>query len=518
MELCLDAGSTVELIHDDGRKLLWDVSEFDRTRLVDVNDVFRDINGYWSKLTPNRRNRIWEVYTKIHDSLNRITDPARLAQTLTGQVAELYAEMPLDEITHWVKFHGNVKIPTASLKLVHDPDDNNPGRTYLHSDYMGLVDLVIALRPMVPIWGEYIRCIKTESGSSYKVYVAVRLLNRSHLITSPPIERLRTYIECSIPYGNIEPSTILSGLGTAEMPDWLLSLVLVRRLAIGEIDALGDNGSIISNIFGFITNTLKDLGRKFGGTVREKHQEDVNIDDEGSLIESYKVKEEIAAGDIAAFSVYTENVVRMTHHIDPTVPMDIIGKCIANASKMQGLYIRRHHLALCQWVMDRAMSPGSIPCLNKTALLRVMASTQAVLWHWGFPELAAMVTAEEVKSDRDMFLAVDSRTRIPNELVEQLNVLYPHFDQSDKTSSQGRKNNVACIAIAALTKELTAFNWRVVAPAELLQRCQGIDNLNRIVVPMNVMEMLARLVLKIHQNKQENVVAAPQGVATITCI
>lgn len=497
MELQLSDDSTVTLISDTGEYIAWNVSVFDRTRFTTVEDVFRDINGYWSRLTENRRARIFAVYMEIYNALDSIHDPARLAAELIGLVEKLYAEMPMSEVEHWVKFYGTIRLP-ETLKTEYDPDDPNPGRTYLKSDYLGLVILAVSLRPMVPVWGEYIRRIKGEAGSVYKEYAAMRLLSRSHLSSSVPMERLRLYIESSVQYGNNNTAAILAGLGSAELPEWLLSVVVVRRMAVGEIDAIDDRGSIISNIYGFVSNTLKDLDRKFGGGIKEKHPEDSGMEDEGSLLESYKVKQDLAAGDIVMFSVYTEEVLGMVCKIDETVPGDYISACVAHTHKLQELFIRQHHQTLCQWVMAKSMPPQSIPCLDKPALLRVMAATQSVLWHWGFPELAALVTADVAQMGKDMLLAVDSRSRIPAELVEELSALYPHGErEGDKLNPGLRKNNVASKAIAALVKEMSGSTWTLTCPPELIKQCQGVDNLHRMAIPPNVMEMLAKLVIKL---------------------
>jgi hypothetical protein len=503
-----DDSKSVILIDDNGQSLTWNVSMFERTRFVDIDTVFRDINGYFEFLPPDRRQKIWDAYQEIWNTFDQVYDPNRLASKLTGQLAALYELMPQAELEHWLKFYGQVVYP-PNLKLEHDPLDKTPQRTYLKSDYQGLVMLVVIFRPMVPIWGEYMRRIKDDVGAVWKEYEAMRLLKHTWIAQSEPLHRLRQYIETSVEWdsnSNTDTSAILKGLGSAEKPEWLMSMTAIRRMAVGDIDASEENGtivSIISNIYGFVTSTLKDLDRKFDGGIKEKHPEDSHTDDESSKLESYRVKQDVTAGDIMMFSVYTEDVVRMVHHIDVTVDHATILACLENTKGMDQLFIRKHHLTLCQWVMQSNLPARAIPCLTKPALLRVMASVQAILWHWGYPELAALVTADAVPDARSNVVMAEGRSRIPKELIEELAVLFPHADPGDKNSATNVKSNRACLAIAALTKELAMETWQLKAPNALVKSCQGVDAYSRLTAPQSVQEMLARLVIQLTKKQQE---------------
>lgn len=497
MQLQLVEDNTVVLINEmTGESIPWDVTIFERTRFSTVVDVFRDVNAYWAYIGPVRCATIWNVYKEIYSVWEQVPDLHRLTSKLIELCARIYAEMPAEEIEHWVKLHGNVRYPEG-LKLIHDPEDRLPGRTYLRSDYQGLIVLTIALRPMVPIWGEYMMRVKENVGSVWKEYIAMKLLTESTLSKSAPMERLKLYIEACLTTTPINNSAaIVRGLGSAELPDWLLAFVVVRRMAVGDIDAHKEHGSIISNIWGYVSNAIKDLDRKFGGGLKEKRPEDANIEDEGSLLESYKVKEDISAGDVAVFSVYTENIHAMTLRLDPTIPPQLIDKCIHMTMPLTNLNIKLYHKTIVQWVMAMSyvLPAKSIPCLNKQALLRTMAATQAALLHWGFVELAALLTAEAVPHQKDTFITTDARVRVSAEITEQLNALYPHFNQTDKTV---KRANYAGIAITAIQKEIAGSIWRVNMPAEYRKQIPTMDNRSQMTCPPNLIEQLSHLTIKL---------------------
>ena len=123
-----------------------------------------------------------------------------------------------------------------------------------------------------------------------------------------------------------------------------------------------------------------------------------------------------------------------------------------------------------------------------------MAATQAALLHWGFVELAALLTAEAVPHQKDTFITTDARVRVSAEITEQLNALYPHFNQTDKTV---KRANYAGIAITAIQKEIAGSIWRVNMPAEYRKQIPTMDNRSQMTCPPNLIEQLSHLTIKL---------------------
>lgn len=484
----------------------WNASIYDRTSFNDVEGIFRDINAYWSRLPVTRQAAIWKIYSDIKEVIYNIQDPTRLHSKLVHLVKDLYDQHPMDEISHYRKFYADIRYPT-NLKDDYAPGDS-PERTYLRSDYMGLVDLAIALRPMVPLWGEYIKRIRTEAGSNFKEQVGMGLLARASIMQSEPMIRMQNYVESNIAYETATPSAVLNGLGTTQLGDWLLALTVVRRLSIGDISAVDNNSSLISNAYGFITSTLNSMDRKFGNKITEKHRTNDPIEeDNASLIETYKVKQEVSDGDLAVLSIHTENVVTMALRIEPELDPALIEACHQAALPLGEMEICPHHLTLCQWVMAPVVPARGVPNLNKPALLRVMAATQAILWHWGFPDLAALATAQPAERVGDIMVGGqegNTRGRIPREMVDQLAELYPHYQQQggksrrdsiDEKRSRDRQVNVACRAIEALAREMTKQDWVINGIDRLVAQTTSINGTRRLAAPGDLRAQLAKLLI-----------------------
>lgn len=500
-----DAGMVVTK-NDRGEVLEWNTQVFDKSDFASNDNLFRDINNYWAQLTPEQRVVIWDAYKGMREAFDTIFDSTRLAATLIKHVQKLYTTMTMDKIGWWADLYGNIVYPpTSALLMEHDQYDQNPGRTYIRSDYAGLVYLTIAFRPMLPIWGEYLRRTRVDSGTEYKEYVAMYLLSRTGLVNSPPMERLRVYADALIKSENKKGHAhVMTGLGTEETVEWMVSRVCIRRLTVVNIDAHPTAGNIITNIHGFVTNTLRDLDRNFGGRIRNKKPEESMADDETSMIELYKVKQSVSMGDIEMYSVYCSNTAVMATHIDPTIDPAKVTLCTNQTKRLSSIDIQKHHIVLTQWVTRNVIPPESIPCLSKLELLGVMGVVQAMLWHWGLVELANLITATPANVPADEIYSLEARQRISNDSMEKLMRLYPHLDQSDKQKGSERKQNFASQDIAMLADEMSLNLWHSHAPAALIAQLpvrNGVDMTRRASVPPNIMELLAAMVIYIAEKE-----------------
>ena len=476
MRIVQDTAGKLTLINDNESPLDWSVSVFEKTRFNTVDDPFREINSYWAWLTPSRRQRIWEIYQQIWtifqdfqpgiDILDRpvdshLVDLDKIAGSVTTLVEELYNHMPLHEIDTWLQHYGRIKYP-ENLKDVLDSDDISPDKTYLRADYHGLVVLTIALRPMVPIWGEYVNYIKKEVGTSYKEFYSLFLISKTHLVNSAPMLRLQRYIEANIPRDTDTAAAIIKGLPSSQLPDWLLALVLVRRLALGEVDAAEDRGSIISNVYGFISRTLMDLDKKFGG-VREKYPEkDGDDGDDGSSkLEFFKMKEPLTAAQRQTVAVYTEFPHQMARHLDPTIPKELVDRCMGYAFNGTLKPFQDVQKRIIQLTLRRLVSSKAILSLNRQELTRAAVVVQAALIHWGFDLLAVLLTASPYENE-DMVYTSQGRAKISPASADKLGEIYPWLQEGGN-----RKINIGVTGIQKMVAEWNSQSWLPTTPLNL---------------------------------------------------
>lgn len=507
MHLALEDKNACIMTHR-GETVVWNVGAFDKTKFSDVEDPFKEINGFWNWIGIKEQDAIWEAYVKIRDVIDQWAkvllvsdeepiDVNGLVTALTGHVESLYRSMPLEKIKHWIDFYANIIYPDNLLTELN-PDDLTPDGTYLRSDYDGLVILATALRPLVPVWGEFINITAKEAGTNLKEFLAIKILSKTEILASPYVDRLVRYIESRITKDVDCTAAIVGGLSTSVIPEWLLSMVMIRRLAIGSINASAEKGSIISNIYVFVFNTLKDLDKKFGG-MREKYPEDPDKEEEGSFLESYRVKQTLTIGDAASLNVYTEDCLSMARGVDATIPESYVNEGLEILPRLSGLEISPIHLHLAQWVMARVMTPHAIPSLNKQSLLRILITVQALMRYWGYNDLALLVTATGKEPPMDE-MRLDPNSRVPMDVVDTLSHYYPYSSPQEINNS--RKTNLAYLAIMTLNKDIRTNIWWVCAPNALIDQCKTAIERGKLRMPPTMAEQLARLVIKLNELRE----------------
>jgi hypothetical protein len=149
-------------------------------------------------------------------------------------------------------------------------------------------------------------------------------------------------------------------------------------------------------------------------------------------------------------------------------------------------------------VMAPAIPPKGIPFLTKPALLRAMAVTQAVLWHWGFYDLAALVMAVPKVTSKDSTVgSLENRGRIPREVGELLTVRYPHYRKSRSRDKSVRQLNAPCRAIDGYCDMIMHTDWQLFCPPALLDKANRFGKTNRMIVPTDIRGQLGNLIIEI---------------------
>jgi hypothetical protein len=487
---------TMVLMEHAGEQMVWSTNTYERTSFHNINTFFDDINRYWASLDAKTQLGIWNTYQEMLWTMNNVSTLIQLHFKMRDLTKQLYEYHDLEELKRSVLFYGDVKIP-ATMKTEYGPKDIEP-RTYLRDDYLDLVIFTIALRPMVPVFGEYIDRVKKEVGSTQKEHQAMGILSTSKLYETPAMKRLRVYVYSSVEYEDVSISAVLDGLGSDELPEWLLNRSIIRKVLVGEVNVPGDKSTIISNIYNFIISNNRSMDRNFKGKVTDKRQPKDGADEDNiSLVETYKVKQEVSDGAIVLASVYTERTMEMATRVDPEADLRLVQLALNEACRQEFLQIMTHHITLTQWVMNKAISARSIPSLNKPALLRAMGVTQGLLWSWGFKELALLMTASPViENDDDLIGTVESRTRIPKDYLDKLVEKYPYYQRTSSKMQNERQSNVGAKAIDTLAKEIYQHDWVVTGPKVLVKEVlpTGTDV---FIAPPDIKSQLAQLLLRV---------------------
>jgi hypothetical protein len=495
-------------IHHRGQTIEFNVSDFKGIIKDLKHDIFGEINAYWAWLPLPAQDHIFATYREIKNVFSEYPSNEQLMLRLFGLVGKLVNAHKLEDVKHWMTYHEpNIYYP-PDLKTVFVPHEM-PGTaegTYLLEDYSWLVALSIVLRPMFPVWGEFIAYIKEDFGPNWKEYYAYRLLTQSYLASSAPMERLRIYVKSMVSTDKkVEVSNsahiLHGGVSVEDYPEWVIGLVLVRKLIIGDVKGLDPKAHLASQIFNFIkykTKPRSDNG--FSGIVREKRVEGQGQGDENqqSKLESNKVKAPVSEGKIAPHLFYAREMRRIALQIDPTLPLEYLEQSFESVKALENELHHKQQTVLVMYALKyrNQVPPRALHYYIRNAKLEAIAAAQAIYWHKGYHELAGLVSAV-ARSNADEHTATEGgpRTRLSTQTLEELAKWFPHPRRQGGKQKQQRQVTAAEVSIELVDKGLSEHAWILTLPQEWATILKQNPNDRNYGVPGNLKVKLAQLAI-----------------------
>jgi len=499
----------VRITHDN-EELVFSINVFGKDNFSSIdNDVFEYINDYWASLPIETQLSIFKVYKDVQAGFDSIWNKNDLFDYLTDKVKLIYDLHNLDHIQDWISYKSNIVIPKAFNVDYSHSIDNNTSRekTYTRNDYMKLITLSMALRCMIPIWGEYINTTRRDIGNTFKEYYAFQLLNKSNLIHSIPMEKLKTYIEHIVDNDKYNPNNILSSISSEDYGYWLLSLVCVRRLCIGNIKGYDSNAgkstestiNLITYIYKFIIQKANNTDGNFDAIVKEKKADGGGIDDDNkiSILERYKIKTNISHGDVVELEYSLRDIRESAFRLTSNLDLEFLNRSLDTSSSLINERLLDPQIMLLRWVFKPIISPKGLLYLPKNKIVEALGALEAILWARGHKYLAILSTSVAMINDRDIILSpVDSRIRIDKDLAAKLDNVYPYIRLTSGKKTGNKAINLATKSIDILTDNLSMFAWKPTAHESMLMEVFGTTN-KRIPILPDIKNNIAKLVIEI---------------------
>jgi len=487
------------------QEIAWDFSSAYKNLKNSEFDVFQHFNAYMESLPEEKVDAIFSLYTQIRLVFDEVFERNRLTQELYPLVSKLMDQFDLANVQYWIMNKSDILIPDRNLledTYIASPDRSGTRQqTYIREDYIKLISMCLVLRAALPVWGEYITKTHSETGTKFKEQDAFKLISSSHIMQSEAMKKLEVYVEYATLIGRTKPSSIIGGVSSEDFPDWILSLVVIKRLCVIDIRGLVTTTSIPSQIYGFIDQKIKALDASFNGTIgsiknkpfdKESPKGDQNI----SRLEAYKAKQKIPPGDIVALEFAAHDAYDVANKIVPGINPDLVTSALKTAEILATHRIYDPQIVLMQWVTRLVIPARSVDYFSKQTVIRMMSVTQAVLWHHGHKDLAALSTAMvQQNKDEMQTSSVDSRGRIPKEMLDELNILFPFFKRPAGKQKAVKIVNRAVADIDYLAEAFSAHNWMLTIESKYLKEVPSSGGHRRFMIPHNIKVLLANLVL-----------------------
>jgi len=491
----------VKLEHG-GQEIIFTISVFGRANFsVTEYDTFDHINKYWETLPEAEQQTIFDLYKEIRFGFDNYYSKNDLFGYLSDKVKLLMEVHNLDKVQDWVVFKSDIQVPhTFDVEYTHSIDNNTSReKTYTRSDYIKLVTLSLVLRCMIPIWGEYVSYIRRETGMAFKEFYAFQLLNKSNIVHSIPFEKLRLYIEHIVGDDRYDPTNTLNSISSEDYGYWLLSLVAVRRLCVGDLRGLDPKANIITFIYKYIIDKIRNNDNNCENMVKEKTFDDKSTDSENkiSTLERYKVKTNISLGEIVELEYSLRDIRTAAFKITSELNPEVLEKSLYTSQALLQERLLDHQVTILRWVFKPLISPKGLLYLPKPIIVQALGALEAILWAKGHKYLALLVTSFASSSEHEMRISpVDSKIRVNKELADELDKLYP-FTRTTNSKKVGVKEvNLAARAIDIVTESVTMHSLKLTADDALIEQVFGSVS-RRLPIKPDIKNDLTRLVIEI---------------------
>lgn len=417
-----------------------------RVSAIMVNDIFATINKYWSTLPMNKVLDFENIYKQIMECFNDRTDAHVLNPKLKPLCEQLLRLFDWNYFKLWCVNHGGLRMDNGIKESLDDKDKE--GLTYYTEDYKDLLVLSVMLKSILPVWGAYHDEL-TDSIGKYHIHIAALDLIRSEYFNNlPPLVKLESYIEAFTEIKITKAGySLLSGIGGEEVPSFLLALALIKKVVIFNVQ--DGSASIVKNVYHLLTERCKEI-------TRFKPNEKKDIDSEGgdlSIADRYKIVQRIPPAVSEMLSFYGSDFRRVARDIDPTIPDVLIEKY---AGVKPDLDIKEFHLPILSFVCVRVMKGRSLRIIPYGVFLNMIKASAAALDHWGFLEIAELITS--TPSPKDIYQVSSSLTGnrsfklLDIGKLNDLNLIYRYTTNN---------KNPGITVIDNILTEVIKYDWRV---------------------------------------------------------
>lgn len=511
----------VQITHGDV-VLTWAAGAYSKVKLADPNRVFKELNEYLEQVDLITHNKIFQSFEEIHKLFRMGFDPGMIVASLVHHIGEIYKCLPMNRLRRWLMTIGNLHIP-ADIQdtITQDSRYNKREQTYLKSDYINIATMALGLQAMIPVFGEYIN--QCTDQDLYKENNVVGLIAETEMANWPlgekdlmgediptVFDKLAGYIKYCVDNEPLSLASAWLGLSSTDKRVLLQSKVLVRRLTIIPLNDPSSH-SIVANVFRYVMTNMTPAERSTADRVAKKLPEGGGGDDEDktSFIESHKTKGRISPGDIEAYNIDAMDYELLAEEVDPTICKEKLRQCINCVNQVGSIEIRPHQILIAQWVMAKAFPSRAFYHISKLPVNYLLATSQALLWHWGFKDVAMLMQVEPLRHGEHNSTTQLSQprqgSRIANRFRPQLDELYPHM-KLQKVPQNGsetpKPENMAGLAINSCNQSIRSSNWVYHGPDQLFEECNQVTHNRVLIIPQTIKHTITEVVIHLAQINQ----------------
>jgi len=507
------------------RSLVWDATFCRKAEYKPEKfPLFKEINTFLESQPPEVSETLFNMYSEIHDVLLNGERSERQVLAITRIVRRSGSAFNFAAARKFVEFGNVVVIPAGfareyaqkesyvmqdDLKIGGGHRASSREKTYLYDDYVELVAFTLLMRLFTPVFGGLLAHLTSDTGSAWKEYITGMVIGGcSQIINSPGYKKLFTYTTAMTANAEKANSTTMDGLAKENFPLWVFNLILVRRIAVGDIRGIGVNRdgkreNLSTYVYAYllhrvINNTDSFTYRK----LNDKKANSKNQDEESKLtdFEAVRINEENTPGHTQEMRFFFSRESKIIEAICPQLDLNLLKEAKEAVATISNEVTHMPQERIMRWVLGPYMHPVSLSDVDKVQLNDYLAIVMAMFWQHGLKDLAAIVSLTEYKSKGSTGVITQiTRSNIPAALIEEARVLYPHYRRPSGKVGTARPEPNPVTLVKTMTNELLERDWQLNLPRQWTLEQQNTIGLRsrEYRIPSDIRIQLMHLVLRI---------------------
>ena len=487
-------------IEHKGQEAVFPLSMFKKNFFEPQQETFQHINQYWAQLPIELQDRIFELYASISEDFDSMLSSEMLKERLVTKVAQLLDLHKLSDIEEWVRFKSDIRVPASfNEEYVENVDKNTtPDKTYTVSQYVQLIALALALRVMVPIWGSYIKKIRAQVGNDFKESSAFLLMRNSQLYSSEAMNKLFRYIKAQIGKDAFNAANTLSFISSEDFPHWLLALVCVKSLCVGDVRSREPNTNLASLVYNKIIQRVMYGESDYTNVVKSKKADDFGVEGDSKIsnLERFKTSASISLGQIVEMEFSLRDIFQATVKLCPDIEPGLLHRSLQTSAELEHTRITMPQMTLLRWVFSPIIPPRGMAYMPLPVIISCLGALEAILWTRGHQYLALLSTSYAIIDDAVHRVAhTASKMRPQEDLTEGIKKYFP-YTQAHQRNSTVTEVCLVTNSINNLASEIAKCTWRMTADEKLIKEALNTTARRLPSIP-NVRDEITRLVIEL---------------------
>lgn len=431
----------------NGSVLEWPGAAWSRAGSHITEGLFDPINDWWETRDPALIEQFELNYQRIHDRFNDPIDPATFTKEMQKLMTPLLKPVDWENFKTWCLVKGRLFLTNGEKTNLDEKD--HAGITYFTEEYTDLMVFSVILKIVMPVWGAYHKAMDKVIGKDFLHMEAINTIAIPMITKLPPWKKLEDYVQH---FADLrikkDGFTLTKGIGRGEIPDYLFSLALIKKVVIYNVRSR--DRSIVTDVYHTLNERCGDVNKP--GVTQKLYMDEAS--EEISVVDQYKIVQRIPPAISAMIEHSLEDMEALIKDIDSTAPFKTVKTIRENLPL--GLTVADYHIALTGIVMNDVLGARNLMLVDYTHLLNAIAVSVVILKHKGFDEIAMLLTTQPSK--RDMyeinFSDITGRTFtvLDNAIAEELQLIYKY---------QSQQLNPGILLIESIVKDISRYDWNV---------------------------------------------------------